>query len=245
MDALGHRAAANALGANPHGLVRAVGRRHMDPLQIRAKHPSADAGHLRTHTTEVFSLTTMSHRVAKAGLLSAHFTCLRHSTRSPLGQSCRHRGKGSNIPAIQGNARGFFFRGPPRKRRWQHGLLSHGAIHNSNACSPHLSPSSSSPSPFPLGSKNRFHRCLSPGRWTRPRLFRKGTVKDGGRRRQPSPRFDLVSRFGPGYYTQVRLHRCVLPVFPSYPDPQRLLECPVRPSPLHVGTSAVACSSSP
>ena len=129
VDPLGHGAAADALRANAHRLSRAVGRGYVDPLQVGAKLPTADAGYLRAHPAEVFGLAAMGHRVAQDGLLSTDFTCLGHSRHSPLGQYCQHWAKPS-IYRPAGRCKGTSYEsGAERKRPCTAATFaSHGSI---------------------------------------------------------------------------------------------------------------------
>ena len=89
----------------------------MDTLQVGAKLATGDAGDFRAHPAKVFGFTSMGDLIAQSGLLSTNFTCLSHSRHSPLGQSCRHGDKRSNIPAGPGDARGLLIRGKAERGR--------------------------------------------------------------------------------------------------------------------------------
>ena len=115
LPSLRHGAATDALGANSHRFSCAVGRSHMDTLQVGAKLATGDAGDFCTHPAKVFGFTSMGNLIAQSGLLSTNFTCLSHSRHSPLGQSCRHGDKRLNIPAGPGDARGTSWRARGRE----------------------------------------------------------------------------------------------------------------------------------
>ena len=90
MDALRDRAATDALRTDAHCLPRPIGRGYVDPLQVGAKLPTADAGHFSSHPAEVFGLAAMGHLVAQHGLFSANLTYLGHTNALQQGQCCRH-----------------------------------------------------------------------------------------------------------------------------------------------------------
>src|SRR5208282_5553785 len=78
-DTLLDCAAANTTSANPCGAIRALGRRNMDRLQVRAERPAGNTCHLGSHSTEVFCFTAYGDLVAGDRLASAYFTGLSHS----------------------------------------------------------------------------------------------------------------------------------------------------------------------
>src|SRR6476659_6534673 len=73
--------AADTLRADEHRLMAAVCGRDVNPLQVRLKRASADAGHLGTDAAQILLLTTRGDPIADLRTLATHTTLPSH--RSP------------------------------------------------------------------------------------------------------------------------------------------------------------------
>src|SRR5690348_4489541 len=71
-------ATADTLRANEHRLMAAVCGRDVNPLQVRLKRASADAGHFRTDAAQILLLTTGGDPIADLRTLATHTTLPSH-----------------------------------------------------------------------------------------------------------------------------------------------------------------------
>ncbi len=78
LDRLGNATAADTLGAGVDCLVRAIGGRDVNPLEIWLKLPARNAGDFCTDTAQVFLLTTCGDLIAHLGPLATEITLPSH-----------------------------------------------------------------------------------------------------------------------------------------------------------------------
>lgn len=82
LDLFPNGAGANALGAGPHGLGRAVFRGCPDILKIRQEGTTCDPGDFRTDPAEILRFTSRFNMVTDPSPFSANFTDASHCSKS-------------------------------------------------------------------------------------------------------------------------------------------------------------------
>ena len=73
LDGLADDPPLQAARANQHRLVRPIGSRNLDPLQVRLELPLGDAGHLGADAAQVLGFTSGCNLVSNAFRLVAEF----------------------------------------------------------------------------------------------------------------------------------------------------------------------------